>query len=83
MTINLDPFAKEYSLNKQFKNLKEIQRINEEELNKTLNLQAIQIRNNLKMLDEQIKNANSKIEALKLRNLEAETMYSSGYILAK
>ena len=32
------------------------------------------------MLDEQIKNANSKIEALKLRNLEAETMYSSGYI---
>ncbi|MGI0516495.1 hypothetical protein E4N81_00335 [Treponema denticola] len=70
-------------MNKQFKNLKEIQRINEEELNKTLNLQAIQIRNNLKMLDEQIKNANSKIEALKLRNLEAETMYSSGYILAK
>lgn len=50
MTINLDPFAKEYSLNKQFKNLKEIQRINEEELNKTLNLQAIQIRNNLKCL---------------------------------
>lgn len=80
MTINLDPFAKEYSLNKQFKNLKEIQRINEEELNKKLNLQAIQIRNNLKMLDEQIKNANSKIEALKLRNLEAESMYSSGYI---
>ncbi|MGI5066601.1 TolC family protein [Treponema putidum] len=80
MTINFDPFAKEYSLNKQFKNLKEIQRINEEELNKTLNLQAIQIRNNLKMLDEQIKNANSKSGALKLRNLEAETMYSSGYI---
>ena len=35
-------------------------------------LQAIQIRNNLKMLDEQIKNANSKSGALKLRNLEAE-----------
>ena len=50
MTINLDPFAKDYSLNKQFKNLKEIQRINEEELNKTLNLQAIQIRNTLKCL---------------------------------
>lgn len=65
MTINLDPFAKEYSLNKQFKNLKEIQRINEEELNKTLNLQAIQIRNNLKMLDEQIK---MQIVKLKLLN---------------
>lgn len=80
MTINLDPFAKEYNLNKQFKNLKEIQQINEEELNKTLNLQLAQIRNNLKMFNEQIKNANNKIEVLKLRSLEAESMYSSGHI---